>query len=367
MISYSSNFSANVDSIATLATESGQWFGRASIKVRNGVVILVYHEASGHEANDGALHIKFSTNYGNTWTAEDTFTNDAAVTGFPMNPSTLSAGEDAGEPWLYLAPNGNLVLHMWRVDYDVTTNGTYQSISSDGGATWSSSAAVNFTGIADDSKVFATDDDFVYNDVIYAGARVYSDPDAFPCESILIKSTDNGATWEKVSTICANNEGAAGQGAWEVGLEYIGSNTILANLRMADYARAYQRISTDMGATWGSLTELTSRIGAAGRQRLYTRAHVKGQANWWTDRVLIMTGFTHMAPGAGEPRRNCLWISQDAGSTWSAPYYIDSQTDDAGYGDIFYNPNTGKYIVVSYTGSQSAADLKQYTLTLHGI
>jgi hypothetical protein len=357
----------NMDSSAVIAEQAGQWFGRASMKVRSGVVVLVYREGSHHAVNDGELHIRFSEDYGTTWTAEDTFTNGSPVTGFPMNPSTLTAGEDAGEPWLYLADNGNLVLHMWRVDYNVTTNGTYQSVSTDGGATWSSSAAVDFTGIADDSKVFATDDDFVVSGTIYAGARIYTDADGTPSESILIKSTDNGATWEKVSTICGSSEGAAGTGAWEVALEYLGSNTIIALLRMADYARAYKRVSSDMGATWGSLTEITSTVGIMGRTRVYTRAHLKGEANWWDDETLIMVGYVHQTSGSSTPRRNCIWVSRDAGTTWTLPIYIDASTEDAGYGDIIWNPTTKKYIVVNYQGTQAEADLMRYTVRIFGI
>jgi hypothetical protein len=356
----------NVVSSAVIAEQAGQWFGRASMKVRSGVVVLAYKESSHHAVNDGELHIRFSTDYGATWTAEDTFTDSNPVTGFPMNPSTLTAGQDAGEPWLYLADNGNLILHMWRVDYNVSQNGTYQSVSTDGGATWSSSASVNFSGTTDDANMFATDDDFVSGGVIYAGARIHGTSQT-PSESCLIKSTDNGATWEKVSTICANTEGTAGTGAWEVGLEYLGSSTIITVLRMVDLTRAYKRISTDMGATWGSLTEITSQVGIAGRVRVYTRAHLKGEASWWTDTTLVMVGYVHQTAGSSTSRRNCVWVSKDAGATWSLPLYIDATSEDAGYGDMIYNPTTKKYVVVNYIGTQAEADLKQYNLTISGI
>lgn len=357
--------SVNVDSISTFASSANQWFGRASIKIREGIVVCCYYESTAHDANDGELHIKFSDDYGATWTAEDTKLGGGAVTGFPMNPSTVTAGQDAGEPKLYLADNGDLILHMWRVNYGSANNGTYQSVSTDGGETWSSSAAVDFTGIADDNNTFATDDDFVVGGIIYAGARTH-DADQSPSESQLIKSEDNGATWEKVSTICANNEGTGGTGAWEVGIEYLGDNRILAILRMVDLTRAYQRISTDMGATWGSLTEVTSQIGIAIRQRVYTRAHLKGEASWWNDKYLIMTGAVHTIAGDSQNRRNCIWFSTDAGTTWSQPKFIDSNIGDGGYGDIFYNPTTGKYVVINYQGSLTEATLKQYTLSISG-
>ena len=356
--------SVTVDSTDTLATESGQWFGRASIAVLDGIVVLTYKEGSAHQENDGSLHIKFSDDYGATWSAEDTYLDGSAVSGFPMNP-TVSAGQDAGEPQLYVAPNGDLLVHMWRVDYGVSLGGSYQSRSTDGGLTWSTPAVIDFGGIADDTKVFSTDDYFVLEGVIYAGARVYSDADGDPSQSILIKSTDNGATWSKVSVIQDTSEG--GTGGQEVGLEYLGDDTIIAMLRDNPHTNSYQRVSTDLGATWGTLTDVTSTVGIAGRQRVYTRSHLKGSDEWWKDSVLIMVGFVHQNPPSSQTRRNAVWISQDKGATWSTPFYIDSSTEDAGYGDIFWNPDTEQFVVVNYQGTLAEAVLKKYNLTIGGL
>jgi hypothetical protein len=355
-----------VNSTTTLRTAAGEWYGRASVKIRNGIVILVYRHGSAHAVNDGELHIKFSDDYGVSWTAEDIKIGGGAVSGFPMNPSTLTAGQDAGEPWLYLAPNGNLVLHMWRVDYFVQNNGTYQSVSTDGGNTWSASAAVDFSGITGDDDIFATDDDFVYGGVIYAGARKH-DADQSPSASMLIKSTDNGATWSYVSTIMENNEGASTLGAWEVGLEYLGDSVIIAMLRSVAMTASYKRISTDMGLTWGSLTDVSPTIGIAARQRVYTRAHMTGSlVNWWEDPYLIMTGFNHKTSGSSDPRQNAIWISQNRGTTWQGPFVVAAEDTDGGYGDIFYNPNNNTWNVISYLGDFGEAELLQYNLTITG-
>lgn len=364
--SFASRYSVNVDSTAIVATDSPNWYGRASMKVVSGVVVLVYKKSSAHAVNDGALHIKFSNDYGATWTAEDTKIGGGAVSGFPMNPSTLSAGEDAGEPWLMIAPNGDLVLHMWRVDYSVTTNGTYQSISSDGGATWGTSTAIDFGGIVDDSVVFSTDDDFVTGGVIYAGARVYTTKSSDdPTQSILIKSTDNGATWSKVSVIMDTNEG--GTGAEEVGLEYLGNNTIIAVLRDHPHTHTYQRISTDLGSTWGTLTDITSQVAVVGRMRVYTQAHLKGQGSWWTDPTLIMIGFLFQDIGINGRRCNAVWVSRDSGTTWSHALTVDNTVDDEGYGDIIWNPNTSQYCYISTYGTADEAVLKQYNIRIIGI
>lgn len=335
--------------------------GRASMEVVNGATVLVYKSATTHSDNDGALHIRFSNDYGATWSDRDKTLAGAAVTNFPMNPSTLTPGEDAGEPWLYIAPNGNLILHMWRADYGVTTNGTYQSVSTDGGATWSVSAQVDFTGIADDAKVFATDDHFVYDGVIYAGARVYAPGDVAPanCLNILIKSADNGATWEYVSDISSYTTDTI-----EVGLEYIGNNTILALLRDMSSAKSYSTRSTDMGATWAALSDVTAKIKTVGRVRIYTLAHLRGEANWWTDTNMVHIGHETTTPGSSMPRQNSVWLSFDSGTTWAEQYHLDDIVDDAGYGDIIYDPNTGKYVNVTYQGTALAASLVQYKFNI---
>lgn len=354
--------SVNVDSRTTLASQSGQWFGRASTVVRSGVVVLAYYESSHHGTNDGELHIRFSTDYGASWSAEDTFTNGGAVTGFPMNPPDKGAAEDAGEPKLYLCPNGDLLIHMWRVDYGVTANGTYQSRSTDGGATWSTPAVIDFSGIADDAKVFATDDHFVYNSVIYAGVRIYQDAAGTSIKSAIVKSEDNGTTWTHIADISDFTTDTE-----EFGMEYIGDNTIVAIFRDLPHTTTYKSTSTDLGATWSALSSITSQVGISGRHRIYTRAHLKGESSWWNDNVLIMTGFQFQISGNGFTRRNAVWISTNKGTSWSNAICIDETIEDAGYGDIFYNPTTDRYIVVSYQGTQAESVLKQYNLNLHGI
>lgn len=350
---------------ATICTGgTNSWYGRASIKeLSNHTLVLVYYHSSGHSTNDGALHIRFSTDYGATWTAEDKYTDGSSVSGFPMNPTEASAGEDAGEPWLMIAPNGDLLLHMWRVHYAVTANGTYQSRSTDGGKTWSASAQIDWIGITDDTKVFATDDDFVYGGVIYIAARVYLDATPTEAKSVFIKSTDNGVTWNYVSDLSVMGSTDTS----EMGMEYVGNNTIVAILRSLGNTKTYQTKSTDMGATWAALTDITGSITNDGRQRIRTRAHLKGLSNWWNDSVLIMNGFVMDTGGTGFPRINAIWVSVDRGTTWVGPLEVDSSYGDGGYGDMFWDATNRVFVFISYRGTTSNANLIQYSFPVTGI
>lgn len=348
-------YGATVDATSTISSGAGatDWHGRAAIKRRgDGVLVLVYRVASAHDATDGALHIRFSNDNGATWTAADTKIGGGAVSGFPMNPAV---GAEPVEPWLYLAPNGNLVLHMWRVDG--VSDGTYQSTSTDGGATWGAAARVDFGGIVDDSKVFATDDDFVLNGVIYAAARVQ--PSATSRYIIFIKSTDNGATWSYVSDISP-----LASFTHEIGLEYVGDNTIVGVMRTGSNNRTYQVKSTDLGLSWSPLLDVSNTVGVSGRHRIYTLAHLRGEANWWADAALIMVGFVLTDPGNSHPRRPAVWLSPDRGAHWSGPHYLAASSEDGGYGDVFYDAGNDQWVVVTYYGLIADADLNQYRLSI---
>jgi hypothetical protein len=365
------NPSVTVASSSTIDSGAGaeDWVGRASIVRRpsDDALVMAYYQATNHFNNEGALHLRFSDDHGATWTAEDTKLGGGAVTGFPMNPPGAGTPPDAGEPQLYVAPNGDLLIHMWLIDYSTSMGGSWQSRSTDGGETWSTPAQIAFNHpTEDDDIIFSTDDWFALDGVLYAGARIYTGgSDGRPSESILIKSADDGTTWEYVSTIMSDAEGDSPDfGGQEVGFEYVGNDTIVAMIRENPHTKSFQRVSTDMGVTWGTLTNVTSTVGIAGRQRVYTRSHLQGLPGWWNDPVLFMVGFVHQTSGDTNDRRAAVWISPDRGTTWDGPHYLNTTTEDGGYGDIFYDADTGRYVVVTYTGSLNTASLVQYNLTV---
>jgi hypothetical protein len=366
-----------VTSSSTIDSGTGaeDWVARASIVRRpsDDALVMAYYQATNHFNNEGALHIRFSGNHGSSWTAEDTalgVDGGGAVTGFPMNPPGAATPPDAGEPQLYVAPNGDLLIHMWLVDYATSMGGSYQSRSTDGGVSWTTPEQITFAGTGeDDDIVFSTDDYFVWDRVIYAGARIYTGgADGVPSRSILISSDDDGASWSQLSVIMDDDEGDSPDfGGQEVGLEYLGNDTIIAMIRDNPHTKSYQRMSTDLGLTWGSLTNVTSTVGIAGRQRVRTRMHLMGEDGWWKDPMLIMSGFIHTDSGFSQDRRNAIWISPDRGTTWDGPHYVAAETEDAGYGDMFYDHTNSRYVYVVYQGTLDAASLNQYNLTITGL
>lgn len=318
-------------------------------------LVLCWREGTAHATNDGQLRIAFSDDDGATWTAPDTTLDSSAVSGFPMNP-TVSAGQDAGEPWLYVADNGDLLLHMWRIDYGVSAGGSWQSRSTDGGETWSAPALIEFTGITGDSLIFSTDDHFVSGGSIYASARIWDDPDPTESQNILIKSDDDGATWDYVSDITSTTENTQ-----EVGLVHLGSSDVLAVARTLTNDKTWTIASDNLGSTWGAPYQ-QGRIQESGRHRIYRVSDLGA-----TGDALIMVGFVLGQRGSSHPRTNAIWLSTDSGDLWHGPYRLDDETEDAGYGDAFYDATNDQYVIVTYQGSLSTADLKQYRLTISGV
>lgn len=318
------------------------WHGRASCVTRSdGVVVMVYANIDQHVATKEANRILFSDDYGETWTDPDKTLAGGDVTG----------SGTAGEPYLLDAPSGNLILMLAR-PWDDVAGGTFQSISTDGGETWSAPSAITVTGMAGNQDYLALiDDHFIYDGTIYLAGRISTDKNQTAVKTVFVKSTDNGANWVYVSDITAG-------GTHEVGIEYLGNNRIIAVLRDAAILVTYTAVSDDMGATW-STKAVDINLKISGRHRIYTWTHLQGGANWWTDQRLIMTGFEQGVGG----RRNLVFLSTDGGQSWIAPYYVDTAYSDAGYGDLFYNPNTDEVVAINYRGTTAAADLVQYNVT----
>ena len=206
---------------------------------------------------------------------------------------------------------------------------------------------------------FSTDDDFVLNGVIYAGAREYEFLRATDgIRSLFIMSEDNGATWEVVSDITDYYNYPTS----EVGLEYVfdnGAPTIVAFSRGVDNPgpspASYKSYSTDMGLTW-TTPNADTNIQVHGRIRLKTRSHAKGLDFWWLDPVMIAHGFEAVSPPRSTPRRLCVYISKDFGKTWSSELYLKMQGNDGGYGDFLYNPIKDEYVTLQYYAPTSLYD-----------
>lgn len=363
----------SVDKRSVLQSGGDGWWGRAKMDVKdNGDWVLVYREATEHANNDGVIHIQFSDDYGATWSTIDQTIGDNSISAFPAYPTGAAPGDayGPGDPYIMVAPNGDLYLYTWKVDYDGSPPhyGTWQLKSTDGGATWGSWSQIDFGGITDDDNVIMTEDHFILDGDIYSAARQYNGTDAW--KTMLLKSTDNGASWSKVSDITAYTDGSSG--ASEPGIEYLGNNEIIAITNTKDRDAVFKVKSTDMGQTWGTPEEIQDETWIWDRPRIYTIDHLKDKVgiesipNWWEDYTLIGCGDWERKV-SGNRRVNSIWLSEDHGENWSRPIPIDTMDEeDGGYGDLLIN-NSEQIAHISYQGpSLSSATLRQYWIDYLG-
>lgn len=353
-----------------IAVAPGRYYGRCALVETSSnppVWILFYHEASHHwQCRDGVMHIRFSRDYGETWSAEDRYLDDAPIRAFPAWPpgAEPDTPDYPGEPWAYTVPDGDVVLHtLNRRSAPSAFNGTWQIRSSDGGRTWSDWSQLAIRGVEDSRRILAIEDDVVVDGVVYQSAKNLSnhEGDFLPSRNILIRSKDSGFTWEKVSNITSFEENTN-----ECGIEFLGDQTLIAHAVDLTYRRNIQRISHDMGVTWGDTRTPAYGTGdsvvAMHRQRLRTMKHIRGEEAWWQDPVLLVASNANIFHHDRDPRRrrNGVFISADRGETWQLPQWLDEETEDAGYGDTSWDPERGKYAAWLYHGSNGEAVLKQY-------
>jgi hypothetical protein len=72
-----------------------------------------------------------------------------------------------------------------------------------------------------------------------------------------------------------------------------------------------------------------------------------------------------MNPGSSASRRQCILASKDKGANWYGPLYLDITYEDGGYSDMFYNPLTDEFVVVSYRGTLLDSDIYQYNFKIN--
>ena len=346
-----------------LAKADGRWFGRATVEQTvDGTIVLCYREAAKHTGSDGVIHVRFSKDGGHTWSAPDHTVDNSPIAGFPVSFEE----DDAFEPYLYLAPNGRLILHVWRTtgrDHRLG-KGTWQRDSSDNGRTWSKLRQVDFVGIEHDDRCYATDDHTIVDGAIYTSLREFiGGEQGWQCK--FIQSPDNGESWRVVSEHINVPE----HNSVEKGFEYVGEDRIVCIGSEGPGRRhVLQTHSDDLGQTWKRWTDALPETGVWDRPRIWTLAHLKGQDQWWKDRTLIGVGNTTPAAGRKFPRANAVYISTDRGATWKmlGGKPIDKFYPDGGYGDLVYDQATDTFVYVSYraTGIHGSGEIVQYRFRL---
>lgn len=318
---------------ADLWTTSGSndWLGRpvlADVNGDNTLWAAIYRAATGHGTSDGGvIKIRFSDDQGATWTAENTFTDAEAVSGWPSFHSTNT---NTGNPYLLVAPNGDLLLH---VDEGPTQRGTWQHRSTDNGKTWTDEGRIN----SDATLSCAQDHVIVGNDIYIVFMHSTTGNGDYPWLPTAHKSSDNGTTWTELGTI----EPSTSYGN-ECAIAHVGGNNFVAVMREGDGVATYFYRSSDACQTW-SARQAVSTLGLVARPRL--KALAGG---------IILIGRQEL----GIYDRTVVWFSPDDGERWEQQCYLDSIFTDTGYCDVLERDD-GRFYMLTYGGTQATAAIRR--------
>ena len=355
-------------------THDGRYFGRASLQVlTDGVWVMTYiHSAHHWNCHDGQIEVMFSADEGRTWAPPNTYLDGKPVSGLPSAASPKESPHDPIEPYLYLAPNGDLVIATMDAIFPGQGKprpghgGTWITVSADNGRSWSKWSKVIFKGVPGGGGGDLTQDSFLDGNTIYATSRLSGWGEIGKGKSLpgLFKSTDNGRIWQFIS--CCDSEMDWDRSSdTETGIERVGETELVVVIRGGSKAELpFLTRSHDMGKTWTKPVRMSPTVKSWKRARIYTIKHLKHLSrvetipNWWHDNILIGTGVHQVSVAT---RNVGLWYSQDKGETWSAPLDLDVTTQDAGYGDVRMRKN-GDLVVVSYHGAFDQASIKQYVV-----
>jgi hypothetical protein len=229
----------------------GDWVGRPWIlEITDDLWMMTYRDSTAHSSSGTTeTHIRFSTDEGATWSDEDEFTDASSVTGFPI---TADGSNQPFESLSMLAPNGDIILFIGR--FSGQRHGIDQYRSTDNGATWSDEGQIS-VGSLDDELTGPGGQAVTIGNTIYVAHWVDLTPTGSggPFYTHVIKSEDNGATWELLANLSTTTENTN-----EVGLVALDDTTLLTVIRGTDTGTYTRTVTTD--GEVGPLIDITNVI-----------------------------------------------------------------------------------------------------------
>lgn len=289
-------------------------------RLSNGNLVVGYYKATDHDVTrDGIVVVRTSANNGTTWTAEVTVYDDPSLDVRGCEIVTLA--------------NGDLLLAMDT--WDGTANGfvPYVTRSTDNGATWSTKVAVTnsfgYVAAHHVGKIIELDNGHLLYPLYgkdTAGGSLYS---------VVLKSTDGGATWGSQVTIAQ----LAGRDYVEPFIQRLADGELLCLIRENQDQLIYSSRSTDDGATWSTPV-----------------AEFDGQSK---PAFAELNDGTLLYAGRANPNGDTIFrLSRDRGVTWTEEETIDSAGVRSMYASVIPVDDGGAWIAYGHENSATDSDIK---------
>jgi sialidase-1 len=315
------------------------------IRLKNGELLLMWREATEHLSNDGDVVMLRSADGGNTWggrsvIAATPHVDEREGCGLQLRDGTIVVGIFYNN--LY-RPDGTYLPDAERAEkiasQDQRYLGTYIITSKDNGHTWSKPDYVDTAGMPFTNVEGPTDAPIEMPDGSILMALIGYSPrgDKGNRASVLVRSTDQGRSWNFVSTIADDPGGRLG-GFMEPGIVRTRTGRLVVAMRNhAPQHAIWVTHSDDDGKSWAAARE-TKMIG-----------HPVDLIQLSDGRLLATYGIRnsiHAAPGGIRAS-----FSSDDGETWDTLNEVQIRNDflnwDVGYPESTELPD-GNVLTVYY-------------------
>lgn len=287
------------------------------IELPDGNWMIGYPAQDHHnpKSSDGYLIIRFSDDEGRTWTEENKRLDGSDITGLPENNKWYGF-------YFIVAPNDDILCFFHNTGFPEIR----QMRSTDNGESWN-----------DEGQTTANDpwSDIRDDNTIYAFCRTLESWNSTDEKCHVRKSTDNGNTWDKISSGLTHSDGHK-----ETGIVKKSESEWTMLMRESGRDDTFKYTSTNKGVDWngpesfkdevGFLAEFRNtpfiNRGPDGRQFLASREYVTGKE----DQRLVL-----------------LW-TDDGGDTWGK-LRVTNSVPDCGRPSVLKRDN-GEFYYVGYIG-----------------
>jgi len=320
------------------------------------VWIMTYQIDQMHGVQSGSkTHIRFSDDYGASWTADDVYLNGTAVPGFPIGrgDADFDTGNDfvpVATDYLY-CPNGDYLIQIvWKnLSDSFQLSTTQRRCNDDLGFNWVKEGELSLSGSPYSLTYLATTHGFLrYGNTIYMAPwyrpNGVSDSTA---NGTLFKSTDNGTTWEYITNIKNTDTSEIALGY----TDFLHNVTFTSVLQGYGYTDTYQCFSFDLGEDWTSAELISDEYGLLiGNPTIYN----------YSDEPNRLYLFSRLGPAGSE--KTTVLYTDNKGANWLGQFEPDSTTYyDSGYADMLKRSDDIFYML-SYGSSDggNSADIMEF-------